>query len=180
MVNGADESTWSGTGGSGCVVMRSLGRGSGRCRGASSAVFVAIEAKCRRDLLGRKANQQCPDDDHDRTRSASSSSSIPSGILTPSACCSRRRSSTIRRACSGRTMAPKQSLRWLQLDPAPELDRALERILPGRREVMRRRVLVLLLALGTALGGVAASACYDNDGGTQQDGGGGGGGGGDY
>jgi hypothetical protein len=36
-----------------------------------------------------------------RTRNASSSSGIPSGILTPSASCSRSRSSTIRRACSG-------------------------------------------------------------------------------
>ena len=34
------------------------------------------------------------------TRSANSSSGIPSGILTPSACCSRSRSSTLRRACS--------------------------------------------------------------------------------
>ena len=34
---------------------------------------------------------------------------IPSGILTPSACCSRGRSSTIRGACSGKTIGSQDS-----------------------------------------------------------------------
>jgi hypothetical protein len=48
-----------------------------------------------------------------RTLSASSSSGIPSGILTPTAPCSFSRSSTIKRACSGKT------IRGLSLDADP-------------------------------------------------------------